>query len=398
MTKVKNTDDLWYRAAVIGGLWASIEIIIGSFLHNAKIPFAGSILAFFGTILLIGFYQLWPYKGLIIRAGLITAVMKSVSPSAIILGPMTGIFLEALLIEFTILLLGRNIPSYLISGFLSVSSALIHKIISLIIVYGFNIIKIYVNIINFGLKQIGIHEASDIQVLFFLLGFYFLFGVTGGWLGYKTGKKAARLRLKHTFTFSDTKINYKNSNDFFSFNSARPGSIPLLLLHMLVIPLALLLVNSHYFDFGYTIIGLYIVIFGIIYRKSLRKLRKPVFWSQLIIIVILSALFWKFGKADHRWFSMDGLWVGLEMMIRALFILIGFSALSIELRNKKVKSFITNAGFGKFYGSLEMAFSALPQMIAMLPTPKEFLKAPGTTLLKPMAMADQWLAFFKKEK
>jgi hypothetical protein len=67
----------------------------GCFLHNARVPMAGSMIAFTGTILLIGFYQLWRQKGLIIRAGLITAIMKSVSPSAFIIGPMTGIMLEA---------------------------------------------------------------------------------------------------------------------------------------------------------------------------------------------------------------------------------------------------------------------------------------------------------------
>ena len=33
----KELDDLWVRAAVVGGLWASVEIIIGSFLHNARV-------------------------------------------------------------------------------------------------------------------------------------------------------------------------------------------------------------------------------------------------------------------------------------------------------------------------------------------------------------------------
>ncbi|HPT04887.1 MAG TPA: hypothetical protein PLG86_07070, partial [Bacteroidales bacterium] len=69
--QTKNTvlSDVWLKAAVVGGLWASVEIIIGSFLHNLRIPFAGSILASFGTIFLVAFFQLWPVKGLIWRAG-----------------------------------------------------------------------------------------------------------------------------------------------------------------------------------------------------------------------------------------------------------------------------------------------------------------------------------------
>ena len=37
---------------------------------------------------------------------------------------------------------------------------------------------------------------------------------------------------------------------------------------------------------------LFIFIFGFIYRYALRRLRKPIFWTQLILIVVLSALFW----------------------------------------------------------------------------------------------------------
>jgi len=187
-------NDIWLKASVVGGLWASMEIIIGSFLHNTRLPFAGSILAFAGTVLLIGFYQLWPQKGLIIRAGFITAIMKSVSPSAIILGPMTGILLEAVLIEFVIRFLGNNWFSVSIAGILSLSSALFHKIFSVIILYGFDIIKVYVNIINFALKQFGISEAEPKQILFALMSVYVVFGILAGLGGLIFGKKAISLR------------------------------------------------------------------------------------------------------------------------------------------------------------------------------------------------------------
>jgi len=52
--KQEKLNELWMKAAVVGGLWASLEIIVGSFLHNTRLPFAGSILAFAGTIILIG--------------------------------------------------------------------------------------------------------------------------------------------------------------------------------------------------------------------------------------------------------------------------------------------------------------------------------------------------------
>ena len=391
----RQQDDLWLRAAVVGGLWASIEIIVGSFLHNTRLPFAGSVLAFTGTILLIGFYQIWPYKGLIIRAGLITAIMKSVSPSAIILGPMTGIMLEAILIEGVIRLFGNNLFAYMTGGILSLSSALFHKIISLIIYYGFNLVKIYVNIINFGLKQLHLGQATDVQILWFLLSFYVVFGMLAGWLGFIVGRKSLRLQTTRQQDFGNVKKNA--GKDFFVLDKNQKTSLFLLWFHVVALPLGLFLVNMHYRLPGLIFMAAYVLVFGYVYRGALRRLRKPIFWSQLVIIVLLSALFWNFGKPNHQWFSLEGFLVGLEMLLRALFIVVGFSALSVELLNEHVRNFLSQIGFGRFYKGIGLAFGSLPVMIGLLPSSKEILHSPVKSLLKPLVMANQWLEVFRKE-
>jgi hypothetical protein len=391
----REQDLLWMRAAVAGGLWASVEIIVGSFLHNMRIPFAGSILAFNGTVLLLGFYTIWPYRGLVMRAGLITAIMKSVSPSAIILGPMTGILLEALLIEVAIALLGKNLISYMVAGILSLSSALFHKIISLIIYYGFNLVKIYVNMINFGLKQLHVREATDVQILWFLMAFYVFFGVLTGWLGYLVGKKAGKIKNQQQ---SGTVLSAQPAErELFVLDEKHTGSMRLLALHTVALPVGLLLVNWHYRVCGFVFMAVYVLVFGWVYRRALRRLRKPVFWSQLVIIVLLSALFWNFGKPGHVWFSREGFLVGFEMLLRALFIVTGFSALSVELLNEKVRDFLFRIGFGRFYKGIGLAFSALPVMISLLPSSREILHSPVKSLLKPLAMADNWLEIFKEK-
>ena len=391
---MKKIDNLWLKAAVVGGLWASIEIIIGSFLHNTRLPFAGSMLAFAGTVLLIGFYQIWPHKGLIIRAGLITAVMKSVSPSAIIIGPMTGILLEAALIEFIILIAGNNIVSLMLAGTLSLSSALFHKVISLLIFYGFDLIKIYVNVINFALKQFGLKEAGEWQILIALLAVYTFFGVLAASLGYYIGRKAIRMRKEsNIIELEEREIRPK---EFFEIRDDQKTSILLLIIHILAIPVGLYLLNYWGLVVGLSYIVLYILIIGYKYRFALRRLKKPIFWSQLIIIILLSAVFWDVGDNENHWISEEGIIVGIEMMFRALFIVIAFSALSVELRNEKVRKFLYKIGFGKFYQSVGMAFSALPVMIALLPVSKEIIKNPAKSFLMPLIMAESWLKLFEK--
>jgi len=391
-----QTDNLWLKAAVVGGLWASLEIIVGSFLHNTRLPFAGSILAFAGTVLLIGFYRMWPERGLIIRAGFITAIMKSVSPSAVILGPMTGIMLEAALIELMILIFGNNLFGLTIASIFSVSSALLHKIISLLIVYGFDLITIYVNMVNFALKQFGLKEANPIQILVALLIVYALFGILAAFLGFYIGKRA--IRMKHEYEDIKEGDLPGQTKEFFQIEAGRKTSLGWLLVHTLAVPVGLYLVNFSYSLYGLVFMGIYILMTGFRYRYSLRRLRKPVFWSQLFIIVILSALFWDVGEGFHHWFSMNGVVVGFEMVVRGLFIVVAFTAISVELLNEKVRHFLFHVGFGRFYQSVGMAFSALPAMISVLPKSREIIRYPLKSFLKPLAMADRWLEMFQEEK
>ena len=391
---IKN-NDIWLKAAVIGGLWASLEIIIGSFLHNTRLPMAGTTLAFAGTVLLLGYYQLWPQKGLIIRAGLITAIMKSVSPSAIIIGPMTGIMLEAILIELVILIIGNNLFGYIIAGILSVSSALFHKIVSLLILYGFDLIKVYLNIINFALKQIKIGETAPTDVLGILLFAYVILGTAAAIIGYYVGKKAIAMASSSESIIPSKRLNRKD--DFFEIKENQTTSITLLIIHLIAIPLGLFLLNFEDLIFGLSTIIIYILIFGIKYRYALRRLRKPIFWSQLVVIVLLSALFWKTDN-NSSWFNMEGFYKGSEMMLRALFIVVAFTSMSVELRNKKVRSFLMKVGFGQYYQAIELAFSSLPTMISLLPTSKEIFAHPIRSMLLPLAMADQWLELFKEKQ
>ena len=128
MAKAAGDQRIWQRAAVLGSLWASVEIVVGSFLHNLNVPFAGSALAAFGVIVMTAGHRASPVKGVIWRAALICALMKSISPSAVILGPMIGIAMEGALLETCVRLSGGRAAGYLLGGALAeVSSQRRHR-------------------------------------------------------------------------------------------------------------------------------------------------------------------------------------------------------------------------------------------------------------------------------
>jgi hypothetical protein len=149
---------------------------------------------------------------------------------------------------------------------------------------------------------------------------------------------------------------------------------------------------------GFWFVGLYVLVFGYYYRSSMRRMRKPIFWVQLLIIILLSAFFWDINGDSAYWLSTDGLLIGIEMVVRAIFVVTAFTSISVELHNERVRSFLHNIGFGQFYQAVGMAFGSLPIMISLLPTSREIFRHPLQSLLKPLVMSDQWLELFSREK
>src|SRR5512138_802825 len=151
----RKLSEKWIKASIAGTIWAASEIVLGSFLHNLRIPFSGNILTAIGIIILISMSYTWTEKGLFWRAGLICAIMKTMSPSAVIFGPMIAIFSESVLLELSTRLLGRNIAGYSLGAMLAMSWNLFHKIGSFIIYYGANIIDVYTNLLKMAQKQLN---------------------------------------------------------------------------------------------------------------------------------------------------------------------------------------------------------------------------------------------------
>lgn len=354
----------------MGSLWASFEIIVGSFLHNLKVPFSGTTLSFASVFLVIAYVQIWREKGLVWRAGLICALMKSLSPSAVILGPMIGIMTEALILSIMIGLLGRNLISYVLAGGLAVLSALLHKVISLLILYGMDLVRILEGLYNYAVKQLRITGLDPVTLIVLLALIYFTAGIIASVLGYLAGQRY----LKHSFRpeFNEM-IALEKGNRLFSISEKRKYSMTLLFSHLGAVVICLWLMNKDNLYLYLPASILYMAGCIYWYRRNLRYLKKVSFWIQFILITLLAAFLLE-GYSSGNYFSVKGMIVGLKMNLRAFIIMVGFTAISTELKNPLIKSVLYNKGFSSLYQSLNLAFSALPGIISLLPKSKEFFK------------------------
>jgi nucleoside-triphosphatase THEP1 len=358
----KPLNSIWLKASVVGSIWASIEIILGSFLHNLKIPLSGMILSFIGVFILITFLQVWKENGLIWRAGIICALMKSVSPSALILGPMIGIFTEAILIELFIFVFGKNLIGYMTGGVFAVLSTILHKLVSLLILYGFNFIKILSDLYKYAVKQIDLEQLSAVNLLIVITAIYIFIGMAGSIGGYLTGLKYLESK---NLADRQSEIKLQSNNQLFSQTSQQNFSVLFLLINLFSISGILFLMNSNFIIVTIIISILYVGFCIINYKNSLKRLKKLSFWISFLIITFAAAFLWN-GFSHGAFFNLDGLIVGLKMNARAIIMVLGFASISVELRNPLIKSVLYHRGFANLYQSLSLAFSALPFFLSNL--------------------------------
>ncbi len=386
-------NSLWLKASVIGSFWASVEIILGSFLHNLKVPLSGTILSFISVYLLVSFLQVWNEKGLVLRAGLICALMKSISPSALIIGPMIGIFTEALLLEFFILIIGRNLIGYIAGGAFAILSSLLHKLVSLIIMYGFDFVKILNALYQFTAKQIHLSDPNPLHLVALIVLIYLITGILAAVAGYFTGKRYMASRGTSVLT-NGIKIEYREKTPFVA--QEHGYSVFNLFLNAFAVIISLLIINSDRSVILWFIPLIYILYCVMHYKSSLKRFKNISLWLQFIAITVIAAFLWN-GISGESIFSLTGLTAGLKMISRAVVVIIGFASISIELKNPVVKSVLYGRGFASLYQSINLSFSALGSILSSMPESGNILRRTRTFMRSILDQAENLLKIFESE-
>ncbi len=383
--------NLWVTAAVTGSMWASVEIIVGSFLHNLRVPLAGSLMAATGVGLLTGAHQIWPQPGLFWRAGLICALMKSVSPTAVILGPMVGIVAESLLMEIVTRLLGRSAPAYALGGALAVSWTLVQKIVNLIITFGPNVVTLYVKLCEFAERTLRLPFLGPVEILGTLAGLHVLLGMTAALTAVRVG---ARTRTSRRTVSLPQQPAWQG----FKLDPGQKFSIPLLMTNLVALAATLLLLEAYPLWAASVAVVAFTVWVARRYPGAVRRFRRPRLWLELSAVMMLSGLLLGAGRNGGGHWTWDGLREGLQMILRAWLVIAGFAAVSVELRNPRIIDWFTRRRLRNFSEALGVAFEALPTFAAALAQQRRSLRRPLSALSELLSQAGAWLEAYRWER
>jgi nucleoside-triphosphatase THEP1 len=399
MSETKNNlvihglSEKWIKASIIGTIWAASEIVLGSFLHNLRIPLSGNILTAIGLIILISISYIWNEKGLFWRAGLICAVMKTMSPSAVIFGPMIAIFSEALLLELFVRLFGRTFTGYAIGAMSAMSWNLFQKIVNYIIFYGSSIIEVYTNLLKLAQKQLNLQTDIVWLPIIILLIIYALFGLLAAVIGIKVGRKMLRQPISDfTGTGNEPVKEIQNSSKH-TFNY----SVTWLVIDIALIICSFILLNYASWIVWSLAITTIIITWSLRYKRALRQLLKPQFWIFFVFITLITAFVFTKAQSGEN-LLQKGLLTGFQMNFRAAVMIVGFSVLGTELYNPVIRNFFYKTSFKNLPLALELSAESLPAFITSIPDFKSLLKNPVSIFYQVILQADKRLSEIKNKK
>jgi nucleoside-triphosphatase THEP1 len=376
----------WIKASIAGTIWAASEIVLGSFLHNLRVPFSGNILTAIGIIILVSVSYIWTEGGLFWRAGLICALMKTLSPSAVIFGPMIAIFTEALLLEIFVWLFGRGIVGFVLGSMLAMSWNLLQKILNYIIYYGSNIIDVYSDLLKLAQKQLNLKTDIVWMPVIILLVLYAIFGMLAAITGMKVGRKMAEGPT------GDIPVSAGNSQAYIRKNSGSGFnySVAWLFADLFFLVGSFIVINRASWIVWVLTTTSVVGIWAVRYNRALRQLSKPGFWIFFILITLLTAFLFTRAEAGESTL-LKGLLTGVQMNFRAAVIIVGFSVIGTELYNPIVRNFFNRTSFRNLPLALELSAESLPMFIAGIPDFRTIRKNPVSIFSSVMGHATRRL-------
>ena len=414
MAEQADRNLLWRKAAIIGSIWAASEIVLGSFLHNIRLPFKGEILTAIGIAIITAGHRLWPERGLLWRAGLICAAMKSISPSANLTGPMIAIAMEGILADFGNRILGQNNIGRIFGGGLAMTWAITHKLVNYFIAYGTDFTLAIDKTLQWFTKRFHFSGATGgiLSNVWSLLGFamlvYFLIGAAASLMGIISSKSGV-LENRAVGNKEKTDIEKKDRN-----NAEGRETIKTSRAEKTAVKDDLISRYSRQFSYNpkpgekkFSLILLFLQIAGILFVFSAGNKAPLVPFIALTVAYTCFCVFWyrRARRLIMRW----GVWLsviiasavmglvlgrmsaGIYLASRAVLMTFAFSAIGTELTNPIVRRTMERLFGPVFFDTLEYSFSALPGIIAAFPPAREILHSPLISLNTVISGAPYWL-------
>jgi len=175
--------------AVFGALWGLSEITLGSVLHAIDLPLSGMALSIVGGMLLCIGRLFVPRRGSSLFIGVIAMILKLFSIGSVVLGPMVGILMEALVAELLLDLFPRpSLPAFLAACMGCSLWTVVHPFFTGLVFFGRSMFIVWLDLLDAGSQLFRLPVQAAVVIVIVLVIVHLLAGGLGGWLAWRLGK------------------------------------------------------------------------------------------------------------------------------------------------------------------------------------------------------------------
>jgi nucleoside-triphosphatase THEP1 len=373
-----RSDPRWLRAAALGGVWAALEIVVGSFLHNLTVPFRGQVLTAMAVLLVSGAQRRWGQRGVVARAGLVAAIMKSASPSAVLLGPMLAIGMEGLGFELGLAIGRGGLAGCVIGGALAMTWTVLHPLLTMLLNYGMGLVEAYRQLVVLAAEQLGPLPLGAAGPLAAVALLSVCAGIAAAVAGWRVGGGADVPTVMAAGSWAPPAPPLRSAVEV-------RASLPLLVLLLAALPLGLVALSRVPLAVAGASLAVLLAGAGVRYRTALRRLLRPGFWIGVLMIAGTAALVLRSrsGAAPSA-----ALAIAVLMTLRAMFVTACFAAIGVELSHPGLRAWLGRHRGGALLGAVEAAFATLPRVVASVPAARDLVRRPVAALASVLPTLD----------
>ena len=174
--------------AIFGTLWGIVEMTLGGVLKSLDIPMAGMFLAAVGLIVALVGRVFVPKRGTTLFIGVIAMLLKLLSLGGVIIGPMLGIFAEALIAE--LVLSTRKVPNSTVmmaAGALGVTWVVGQPFVTGPLLFGRTVFVVWLDLLDSARRLLGLGSSAIFVVLGLFVLVHILMGVLAGVVAWNVG-------------------------------------------------------------------------------------------------------------------------------------------------------------------------------------------------------------------
>jgi hypothetical protein len=196
----------WVSIGLFGALWGVVETTLGTALNVVFPAFSntflkGVILGGIGVAIALTGRFFVQKRGSVFLIGVVTALLKLLSPGGARIGPMVAILMESVMMEAVLSLAGDPRRwAFIVGGALAVGWNLPHKFLMMRFLYGRGVFEVYKMLVGSGSQMLGLDASMALLILGILLVVRLVAGGIAGWSAWALGGAVARrLGLRNLF-------------------------------------------------------------------------------------------------------------------------------------------------------------------------------------------------------